>query len=90
MSTESTTPSSARSCETCLHFQPYTNGLGSRPTLNRCARYQTYADWAVQGKLFGIGGPCGIELRGYHSKSLPPPRAPRRSLRQWAYDTFWK
>lgn len=45
---------------------------------NHCRRYQTYCEIAID---------FDCKLKDWQPK---PTRPPRRSFRQWIYDTFWK
>ena len=79
MSTDVYHNSPVRSCETCVHFRPARLG----PTFNRCARFQTYTEFATKESWIGHTA-CGLELREW--RQAPP----SRSFRRWLYDVFVK
>lgn len=79
MTTETYHNSPVRDCSTCVHRVPE-KILGE--DWDYCRRWGTLCKYAMWEKAW-----CGPTLTAWRQA---PPKPPRRSLRQWLYDTLWK
>jgi len=70
--------SQVKNCQNCVHCKP--DWMGE--TYDKCRKFQKFCETCVTYSHL-----CGPSLSGWRPI---PPKPPRRSLRQWLIDTFWK
>ena len=73
-----------KNCSTCAHQLKgdYDSDV-SKEAYAKCLKFQEYCSIAVQFNN------CKLEV-DWQEKPAPPPPVPRRSLRKWFIDTFWR
>lgn len=74
-----TSDHTVRNCTTCVHYLRWTCAMNASAAdeYARCVKFRKYSDNAI------------IECKLEHWQAAPP-KPPKRSLRQWLYDIFWK